>query len=97
MVWGVLRLYNKMLQLLDRAVGSTFCAARMQSGKYVQEITLETAHHPLLFKDVVLHMKLGYKQEKPPHSSCYQNKQYKRNFSKLSVDKYLIPKSSLRT
>lgn len=85
-----------MLQLLDWAVGSTFCAARMQSGKYVQEIILENAHHPLLFKDVVLHMKLGYKQERPPHSSCYLNKQYKRNFSKLSVDKCLIPKSSLR-
>lgn len=93
----MLKLYNKMLQLLDWAVGSTFCAARMQSGKYVQEIILETGQHPLLFKDVVLHMKLGYKQERPPHSSCYLNKQYKRNFSKLSVDKCLIPKSSLKT
>lgn len=85
-----------MLQLLDWAVGSTFCAARMQSGKYVQEIILENAHHPLLFKDVVLHMELGYKQERCPHS-YYLNKQYKRNFSKLSVDKCLIPKSSFRT
>lgn len=29
----------------------------------VQEIILETAHYPLLFKDMVLHMKSGYKQE----------------------------------
>lgn len=32
----------------------------------VQEIILETAHHLLLFKDTVLHMKSGYKQESPP-------------------------------
>ena len=41
----------------------------------VQEIIVETAHHPLLFKDMVLHMKLGYKQERLPPSSCYLHMQ----------------------
>lgn len=62
---------NKILAVRLSCGQHTLCCQDASRETHIRNLFLEISHHLFLFKDMVLYMKLGHKQERPPPSSCY--------------------------